>query len=214
MREAQRNMKITWFGHACFGIETEDVSIVIDPYDKVPGYAPLDLEADRVYCTHGHGDHNAVERVRLSGRETDIEVEEIASFHDDQEGKLRGPNTIFIFRIGGYKIVHMGDLGHELDADKISRLADIDLLMIPIGGHYTINADTAANIVETLKPKLVIPMHYREGKAGFDVLLTVEPFLSHFTDVVDLETAEVSLADLVTDGKGTRIILPRNPIVD
>lgn len=212
MSKQERNVQITWYGHACFGIDSEDVSIVIDPYDEVPGYALLDLEADRVYCTHGHGDHNAVERVRLSGRETEVSVEEVASFHDDQEGKLRGPNTIFVFHLGGYKIVHMGDLGHDLDAEEISRLADIDLLMIPVGGHYTIDGDLAAKIVKTLKPRLVIPMHYREGKAAFDVLSTVEPFLSHFTDVATLETEEVPLADLVTDLPGTLVVLPRNPI--
>jgi L-ascorbate metabolism protein UlaG (beta-lactamase superfamily) len=175
---------IIWHGHSCFEINSEDAVIVLDPYTEVPGYGRLELEADIVLASHEHGDHNARFRVSISKRKVDVNVEVIDTFHDSKQGKLRGQNKIHIVALGDMRIAHCGDLGHALSKEQIAKMQNLDLLLIPVGGHYTIDADTAAEIVHRCNPDVAIPMHYREGNAGFDVISTVQPFLDHFDNVV------------------------------
>ncbi len=170
-------MKIEWFGHACFKIND---SLVIDPYKdgSVPGYAPLRLEADKVICSHEHADHSGRENVTLSGNDCALETETVASWHDDQQGALRGPNNITIVRDGDEKLVHLGDLGHFPDETQLAAIKDADYLLIPVGGYYTIDGAMAAKICEAANPKHIIPMHYRNGERGYDVLSTLDAFLT------------------------------------
>ena len=186
-------VRITWHGHSCFEITSGEGTVVIDPYKEVPGYEQLDLEADRVLASHEHDDHNARDRVKLSGRETAIAVEVINTFHDDAGGKKRGTNKIHIVSTGGKRIAHMGDLGHALSPEQLDHLTDIDVMLIPIGGHYTIDADTAAQIVKLVRPDVTVPMHYRDGAAGFDVISTVQPFLEHFDQVEQLDDSSFAV---------------------
>ena len=153
-------MVIQWFGHSCFKINN---SLVIDPYknNSVPGYAPLRLSADEVICTHEHADHSGRECATLSGNPCTLNIETIDSYHDDQNGTLRGPNTIFIVESGNEKLVHLGDLGHFPNDAQLAAISNADYLLIPVGGYYTINAETAAKICEAAAPKTIIPMHYR-----------------------------------------------------
>ncbi|HHU07292.1 MAG TPA: MBL fold metallo-hydrolase [Clostridiaceae bacterium] len=177
-------MCIVWHGHSCFEIHSEDAAIILDPYKEVPGYGQLKLEADIVLASHEHGDHNASSHVKLSKRKVDVNVEIIDTFHDSEQGNLRGKNKIHIVKLGGKRIAHCGDLGHALLDEQIARLQNLDVLLIPVGGYYTIDADTAAEIVRQCDPDVVVPMHYRDGDAGFDVITTVQPFLDHFDTVV------------------------------
>ena len=180
-------MEIIWNGHSCFTIGTDQGSVVLDPFEdgKVPGYGPLRLKADLVLCSHEHGDHNYRKAVELSGKPCDLKVTEIASWHDDAQGAKRGPNTIHVIEAEGMKLVHLGDLGTELDAEQIAALAEPDVLLIPIGGYYTIDSTQALGIVSQLHPRVTVPMHFRRGAQGYDVLSTAEAFLEKCPNPVE-----------------------------
>lgn len=190
-----KELRIIWHGHSCFEINSEAAVIVLDPYEEVPGYPPLDLEADLVLASHEHDDHNARSRVRLSARKVDVDVEIVDTFHDPEQGSLRGKNKIHIVTLDGRRIAHCGDLGHALSEAQLARLQDLDLLLIPVGGFYTIDADTAAEIVDRCKPDLVVPMHYRDGAAGFEPIATVQAFLDHFDTVHRHDESWFTLGD-------------------
>lgn len=176
-------MRLQWHGHSCFQVSAQGYSIVFDPYTDgmIPGCGPLRLTADAVFCSHEHGDHNARQNVTLSGRDCPLQVEAISSFHDDKHGLLRGKNTIYILSAEGMRVAHLGDLGHMPDKKTLAALQGLDAVMIPVGGHYTIDAPTAKAVVDALAPRVVLPMHYRLGDMGFDVLSE----LSAFTDLCD-----------------------------
>ena len=143
-------MHLTWNGHSCFTLETQQGKLVLDPYrpGSVPGLPDLKLEADGVYCSHQHDDHAGAELVTLSGRGHTVQVEEIETYHDPEQGALRGKNTIRIFIAEGLRVAHLGDLGCELTAEQIQRLAGLDALLFPVGGFYTIDAQQARKVVE------------------------------------------------------------------
>lgn len=176
-------MKIIWHGHSCFSVEAEGYTVVFDPYadGSVPGYAPLRLGADAVYCSHGHADHSAAELVTLSSRGCPLSVDTIASFHDPVRGLKRGKNTIHILRAEGLRVAHLGDLGHMLSAGRLDALRGVDALMIPVGGYYTIDAATAKKLVDAIAPRVILPMHYRDGGRGYDIIAE----LADFTDLCD-----------------------------
>ncbi|MBR4888316.1 MAG: MBL fold metallo-hydrolase [Clostridia bacterium] len=176
-------MKITWLGHACFKIESEGYSVVIDPFDPemLPWLPAVNTTADRVLCSHGHGDHNytAAVEVKASGA-APLRVEEIATWHDDENGTLRGPNTMFILEGEGLRVAHVGDLGCMPNVEQLEKLKNLDVLCIPVGGYYTINAEMAKQIVSAVEPRVVIPMHYKGKGFGFPVLGSVEQFTNRF----------------------------------
>lgn len=202
------NVEIIWRGHSCFELRSSQASVVIDPYLQVPGYGLLDLEADLVLVSHEHDDHNARNRVRLTGREPAVEVEVIDTFHDPQGGKLRGPNKIHVLALAGKRIAHLGDLGHELSQEELARLQNLDVILIPVGGHYTIDAGQAAALVKAVNPAIIVPMHYREGTAGWDVTSGVQPFLDHFEQVTFHDRAS-----FVVDETEPGVLVLKNPIV-
>ena len=180
-------MKIIWNGHSCFTVESRDGTVVLDPFadGKVPGFQPLKLSADLVLCSHEHSDHNGRACVALSGKPCSITVEEIASWHDEAEGAKRGPNTIHVLGAEGMRIAHLGDLGCELSEEQIGLLQNLDVLMIPVGGFFTIDAGQAAEIVRQLQPRVVIPMHYRQGIHGYPVIATIRKFRALCSNAVD-----------------------------
>lgn len=174
-------MYITWLGHACFALETEGYRIVIDPFCDVPGFADVKEEADAVLCSHEHYDHAYRAGVTLrEGKESPFTVEKVAACHDEKGGALRGRNTIHLLRAGGLSVVHLGDLGHTLSEEQAAPLRCCDALLIPVGGTYTVDGDTAAQVAAQLQPRVVIPMHYRGASFGFDNIATVNAFLAHF----------------------------------
>ena len=182
-------MKITWIGHSCFKIEEGGCGIVIDPYDDdyVPGLKPVRESAQVALASHGHGDHNAVNRVKLlPGGAEPFTITKIETYHDPEKGALRGRNTIHIFSAGGKRIAHFGDLGCELEKEQLNQLRGLDLALIPVGGFYTIDAAQAADLVAQIQPAHVIPMHFRaeNGRFGFDVIGTVKQFTDLMESVV------------------------------
>jgi len=151
----------------------------------VPGLPGLDLEAEAVFCSHGHADHAYTQAVRCmqSGKEAPYTVEALETDHDDQGGTLRGKNSIHIFRFGRLRIAHLGDLGHIPGEEILEKLKKIDCMLIPVGGYYTIGPDKAREIVALTQPKVTVPMHYRTDSTGFDVLAHVDTFTQQFEQV-------------------------------
>ena len=186
-------MKITWEGHSCFKVETEQGSVVFDPYQSgsVPGLGDLDLTADLVLCSHEHGDHNARERVSLTGKKPSFTVEVLDCFHDEVKGAKRGKNKIYCIEAEGMRIVHMGDLGHQLE--DVSLIQNCDVCMVPIGGFYTIDAATAKSIMDKVNPRIIVPMHYRSDKFGFDVIGTLDAFTKYYDNVVVYNSSSVEV---------------------
>ena len=177
-------MKITYLGHACVKVESGDYAIIIDPYTDgaVPGYGDLEEQAQEVICTHEHGDHHGVEAVTIAAAEgpSPFLVTQVDSWHDEKEGALRGPNRIIALEAEGLKVVHMGDIGHLLERAQVEEIAGADLLMIPVGGYYTVDAAGAKAIVDQVAPKAVMPMHYRGEGFGYDVIGPLSAFTALF----------------------------------
>ena len=172
-------MKITWLGHSCFLLEAEGFRVILDPYREVPGLPDVKAEADAVYCSHDHFDHGFTENIRLtSGKENPFIVTEIPAFHDDQGGRLRGNSIIRKFTAGGVSAAHLGDLGHQLSPPQLAAIGPCDAVLVPVGGFYTIDAVGAKAAADAIGAPVVIPMHYRDGAVGFDVLGTLDQFTS------------------------------------
>jgi len=206
-------MRIRWRGHASFIIETENKTIVTDPFSADYGYPVTAVTADIVTISHDqHRDHNAVGTVlgqpqvilgigkfELEG----ISITGIASYHDHSAGRERGANTIFKISAEGLGLVHLGDLGQKLSDQQVREIGNVDILMVPVGGRYTIDAEEAVGIVSALQPKLVIPMHYATPHLSF-TLAPVEEFISHYDMVIKKPYLEVNSGNL---GLNTRIMI-------
>ncbi len=174
-------MTITWLGHASFLLESGGYRVVLDPCKGVPGVANTACEAEAVYCSHSHFDHSYIDEIRLTaGKESPFTLSEIAAFHDAKGGTLRGENTIRTLTAEGITVAHLGDLGHRLSAEQLEALGKVDVLLLPVGGTYTLDCEGAKAVAESVNPRIVIPMHYRKGEMGFDVLQTVDEFTALF----------------------------------
>lgn len=204
-------MKITWLGHSCFKVESEGYGIVLDPYEDgyVPGLKPLDVEADEVLCSHGHGDHNAVHVVRVKeGGVSPFMIQTISTYHDDVKGAKKGSNTIHILDDGVCRAAHLGDLGCPLTEEQIQILKGVDAVMIPVGGFYTIDARQAKAVVDQIQPVVTIPMHYRSDKFGFDVLGILDAFTSLCSNVTEYEGSSLEIVRGMKEQ--TAILKPKN----
>ena len=145
------DMKITWIGHACFKIESNGYTLILDPYEDgyVPGLKPLRESANMVLCSHEHGDHNAKDLIEITeGQSSPFTITTIDTFHDEVQGAKRGPDTIHIIDDGSFRIAHLGDLGCELEKEQIEQLKNLDVCLIPVGGHYTIDGTSGISFVE------------------------------------------------------------------
>lgn len=168
-------MIITWYGQSCFKIQTrnsgEEVIIFIDPFDKSIGLRPPFGQGNVVLTTHSHSDHNNVKTIKGDPFVIDgpgeyeirgIEIYGIPAFHDSKEGKEKGLVTIYLIKSEDIKICHLGDLGQkELSDEQLEALEGVDILMIPVGGVFTLSGEQASKIINQIEPKLVVPMHYK-----------------------------------------------------
>ena len=180
------HMDITYLGHASFRLSGKSLSVVIDPYEEVKsGQRFNKTSADVVLVSHEHFDHNKVELVEGKRKVIDgpgeYEIDGVSfiglpTYHDEKKGEERGKNTVYIVEMDGVRIAHLGDLGHKLDEKTLSAMGEIDVLMVPVGGVYTIDSEVAAEVVRSIEPKFVLPMHY--GLKKEDELETVEPFVT------------------------------------
>ena len=211
-------MKIRWIGHASFHIETEDgLRIRTDPYDASIGLPLSRLQADVVTVSHDHSDHNAAATVpgkpavlRGPGTRTvrGVTFCAVATYHDDSRGSKRGPNAVFSIRAEGIAVVHLGDLGHPLGKEQVEALGQVDILLVPVGGVYTIDAAQAATLATALKARIVVPMHYKIP--GLSVAVGgIEPFLKGKSNVRHADEITVSEGSLPE--RQEIVVLPPRP---
>ena len=187
---------VQWIGHACYKLTFGDWSCVIDPYENgsVPGLNDVQATAHRVFCSHGHHDHNAEHLVKqMRSFAPAPQVTEVSSFHDEVKGAKRGENTIHLFEYRGMKLAHFGDLGHLLDSEQTDRIGTADIVLIPVGGFYTIDCLTAKAVAEQVNAKIIIPMHYRTEDFGFDVISHIDEFTALFDNVTKSESDSVEI---------------------
>lgn len=205
-------MIITWQGHSCFKIQDksgpEGITVVTDPFDKKIGLKAPNFEADIVTVSHNHFDHNNVKSLRGKPMVIDcpgeydfkdILVEGVDSYHDDKNGKERGDNTIFRIEIDDISVTHLGDLGQALDANQLEKLVGTDILLIPVGGKYTIDAKKAVEVISQIEPRIVIPMHYKVKGLTIDID-SVDKFIKELgLPVTREEKLKISKKDLPQD---------------
>ncbi|MBQ4271246.1 MAG: MBL fold metallo-hydrolase [Clostridiales bacterium] len=179
-------MEITYLGHSCFKIVKDGFALILDPYktDSVPGLSPLKETANQVIPSHKHDDHFGLGEVKLSEMRADTPfmISFIPTFHDEKEGALRGLNNVIVIDVDGLKIVHMGDIGCMLTDEELQFIKKCDILMIPVGGFFTIDAEQAREYVDIIEPKITIPMHYSGKTFGYDVISGVDKFTKLFDE--------------------------------
>ena len=195
-------MQIQWLGHACFAITHRGYTVLIDPYnaDYTNGYPKLRLKADRLLISHEHFGHNYREGVQLSGRpESDcpFEISTLRVPHEFKLGNWRGFCDIHILEADGCKLVHMADLGTQLDGGQIARLYGADVCMICAGSATALPSQEAKRATDEIMAKVIIPMHYRDGNRGGHRLEMVKDFAYHFESpefihYYDTDTFEVT----------------------
>jgi len=195
-------MIVKWLGHACFLITSRDgLRVITDPYAVGGGinYSPIKETADVILVSHGHDDHSNVsavkgkpEVVRSGGIKTakGIQFRGVATCHDEVQGGQRGPNTIFCFTIDDIKLCHLGDLGHVLNREQVSEISAVDILFVPVGGFFTIDALAASQVCGQLGPKVIIPMHFKTPKCAYPIA-GVEDFLKGKKNIRRIENSEV-----------------------
>lgn len=184
------DLKITRRGHSCFEFACSEHTAVIDPYKGVPGYPELSLEAGEVYASHDHDDHGYFGAVRIIAQpgRSPFRVTTVDTFHDPEGGALRGRNKITIIEAGTVRLAHFGDLGHELSDEQLDAVKGADIIMIPVGGFYTIDGVQAAHIAEATGAKLMIPMHFHRDGRGYDVIDTPDTFMNALSgDIIRYE---------------------------
>lgn len=209
-------IRIAWCGQACFILESGGFRAVLDPIPPTLGYPPLNVTADLVTVSHEHGDHNHVAAVggeplilrgltgggsgwaTIDQRVGPVQVRSVPAYHDDAQGAKRGRNAIFILEWNGLRLVHLGDLGHLLDTATLQAIGRADVLFVPVGGYFTIDAAQATAVVDQLKPAIVIPMHYRTPALGGRLpIATAEAFLAgkaavrHFGSSVEVSSGKL-----------------------
>jgi len=200
-------LQIRWHGHACFEI-TNKVVIVTDPHDgKSIGIPVPSVTGDIILVSHDHYDHNSVKTVekddsavvRDVGRRKveEVTIEGIPSYHDEVQGGKRGSNIIFKFTVDDITFCHLGDLGHEPDEELIAKIGEVDVLFIPVGGTFTIDADGAWRTFQKINPKIVVPMHYKIPGLSLPIS-DIDPFLAksrfkvlHVGNEIDIEKEEL-----------------------
>jgi L-ascorbate metabolism protein UlaG (beta-lactamase superfamily) len=191
--------KLTWLGQSCFVLETAaGTRIVMDPISKGFGYElPVGLKADAVTVSHEHPDHNNVALLvnkprvlrgltadrkgwtKIDEKVKDVSIRSIGVYHDGNRGAERGLDTVFVFEVAGMRIAHLGDLGHVLTDDQLSAIGAVDVVLIPVGGTFTLDAYQASRVVDQLHPRLlVIPMHYKTAASTMKELAGVDDFLA------------------------------------
>lgn len=211
-------MKIRYLGHSCFALtESTGTTVVTDPYGDV-GFRLPEVKADAVTVSHSHYDHNNVNGVKGNPVVFDkegqyelggVDITAVKSYHDDENGNARGENLIFKFRMDGIDICHLGDLGEACSSELIDMLLPVNVLLIPVGGTYTIDAEMAKEYVDRIMPDVVIPMHYREKGCTLDID-KVEEFIDLFDEDYVEELEEDGLELMRSDLNGeTKVIVLR-----
>lgn len=187
-------MDITYLGHSCFKLRSGSATVITDPYDASVGFKLPRVSADVVTVSHQHSDHNNIGGVAASSRRErpfiidkageyevgGVSVFGLRTYHDDKQGQLRGENIVYSVLIEGISVVHLGDLGHQLSEAEVDELNGVDVLLCPVGGHYTIGPKEAVNLVQAVEPAVIVPMHFKtdqHDKKTFEMIEEVGKFV-------------------------------------
>lgn len=216
-------MDITYLGHSSFKIKTKTATVITDPYDsQIVGLKYSGVEGDIVTVSHNHADHNSYTKVagvkkvvegpgeyEISG----VSIMGFPSFHDAKDGSERGKNTIYVYEADGLRIAHLGDLGHPISDEIVDEMGSIDILMVPVGGFYTIGPKEAVDVCSKIDPYFIIPMHYKaEGinLSQFEHLEPKDTFLKEIGMVVEnLPKFTIKKEDIIEDQSTKVIVLER-----
>ncbi len=215
-------MNISYYGHSCFkiitkpfGRATEEVIIFTDPFDKSIGLRPPQGHADIVFVSHNHYDHNNVSVLKDNPVVIDLPGEYsvkginaigLPSFHDNQGGKQRGINTIFVIEAEDLRLCHLGDLGCDLDSKQFEEIDGIDILFVPVGGKYTLNGNKAENIIKKIEPKIVIPMHYKIKGLSLDIT-DEKKFCAEIGNCPSQKVSKLTFKKKDVEGKNMEVVL-------
>ena len=204
-------MKITYYGHSCFLVEENNSRILFDPYEdeSVPGLTlSKDISVDAVYCSHEHADHNAAHLVHTENKDP-FPKEFIVVPHDHHDGKKRGMNRMTIVNIHGIRLAHLGDIGRLPTKEEYEKL-NVDILLIPSGGYYTINALEAKEIIDTIDAGLTILMHYRNEKQGYDVLEEIHDIMQiEIPSIMQIDSSTIEINQQLLNTHSIITLLPK-----
>ncbi|KGM98460.1 beta-lactamase [Clostridium novyi A str. 4552] len=210
-------MELTWFGHSSFLIkDSKGIKILTDPFDKSVGYKIYTDTADIVTISHHHYDHDYTEEIQGNVDIIDscgtfeshgISIKGIPSYHDEVKGAKRGKNTIFVMEVDDLRICHLGDLGHTLSQETLDEIGNIDVLLIPVGGIYTINGEIASLVARAINPHLIIPMHYKTTYLSF-ALDSVDTFADNMVNVDNSLLSIITLTAPLKDRCKVKILRP------
>ena len=205
-------MEISYLGHSSFRIKTRNSYIVTDPFNsEAVGFKFPKTEANIVTISHDHKDHNFAAGISNPSRIIQgpgeyevlgISILGYSSFHDASKGKERGKNTIYVIESEGLRVCHLGDLGYELTKEEIEEIGDIDILMVPVGGFYTIDSKDANSLVKAFQPYFTLPMHYFEkgmNEQVFSKIKTLDDFLKDSDLSVERVAKLIIKSDELTD---------------
>jgi L-ascorbate metabolism protein UlaG (beta-lactamase superfamily) len=219
---------LTWYGQSCFLLESASgARIVMDPIPTNIGYLPpADLHADAVTISHDHPDHTNVALlqgkprvlrgltadkkgwVRIDEKVKDISVRSVGVYHDGKRGAEIGLDTVFIFETGGVRIAHLGDLGHPLTDQQISAIGSVDVVLVPVGGTWTIDAQDATHVADQIRPRLmIIPMHYKTDAVTIKELAPVDAFLAGRPNVRHEKSNRIAITGMRTKPSAEVVVL-------
>ncbi len=190
-------MEITYFGHSSFKLRGKTGTVVTDPFSNKIGLPFPSVSADIVTVSHSHYDHNATTQVKGTARRAQpfvisypgeyevggVSVFGLPTYHDNKNGAERGENTVFTIVVDEVKICHLGDLGHEFTNEQLEEMSEVDVLLCPVGGFFTIDPKAAVKVIQQIEPSYVIPMHYKtpqHDQEGFEKVATLESFLKEY----------------------------------
>lgn len=198
-------MRIKYLGHSCFLFTSEsNISVLIDPYKLgayggALNYSPISETADIVVISHEHEDHAEYQNlpnhplvIRTSAQAQGIGFDVISTYHDAEQGNRRGVNRVTCFEMDGIRVCHLGDLGHVLNSEQVQAVGKVDLLLIPVGGTFTLGPAEADQVVEQIQPAIVVPMHFKTARCAFPIE-TAEPFLAQKNPIRRSTVSEVIL---------------------
>lgn len=214
-------MQIIWYGHSCFLMKTSNGKrILMDPFDSSLGYKNNFPKSDIITMSHSHVDHSYLNTINYETKIINlcdtfdfnyINITGIKTFHDNCNGLKRGSNIIFLFKFDNFSVCHLGDLGHIPSQSILDILKNIDILFVPIGGHFTLNGNDAYKLCSLIKPKLIIPMHYKTNTLKMN-LDDCKTFLIHMP-VVEKISSNILNIDTISSGTSLKTILLKCPAV-
>jgi L-ascorbate metabolism protein UlaG (beta-lactamase superfamily) len=211
-------MRIDWLGHSCFKVTLKTGTVILfDPFDSTVGYAQQEVKADIVVISHAHFDHNDLSHIRGKFKVVDtagvhefdgITLEGIKTWHDHSAGETRGENLAFLLKVNGLRLCHMGDVGCVPDADVLEKLKGIEILLVPVGGNGTIDANEAMTIIDAISPNIIIPMHFKTPETKLRIA-SLHGFLELANGIYDIShpgKAYLTI-DKATLKKRTRVVV-------